>query len=327
MKVLVTGAAGRIGSRLTEALLAQGHTVRGLDMRPTDHPGTAYQGVSGALQDPYVTQMAVDGADVIFHLGAVMSWAPGDKAAMFDANVEGTRVLLDAAVAAGASRFVFASSGEVYPENAPEFLPITENHPMHANSPYGLTKVLGEELVRFQQRAGTLETVILRFAHTQDAVELLDESSFFSGPRFFLRPRIRQQEDFGNQANVDLLRAHDPGLPAHVLARNEHGRPFKMHITDTRDMVSGLMLAGVHPAAAGGTFNLGSTDPVDFAPLLKKMAEITGYPVIPINFPGPGVYYHTSNDLIREMLGYRPEWTIDRMLGEASLAREVRELG
>ena len=169
-----------------------------------------------------------------------------------------------------------------------------------------------------------METVILRFSHTQDASELLDKDSFFSGPRFFLRPRIRQQKTLANHAIADLLRTHDPGHPSHVLARNETGRPFMMHITDSRDMVSGLMLALTHPDAAGGTYNLGATDPVDFASLLDKMGAITGYPVIPVDLPGPGVYYHTSNNLMRTKLGFEPQWTIDRMLEEAAVAWRAR---
>jgi len=327
MKTLVTGAAGRIGSQLIDALLANGHEVCGLDLRLTARLGTDYREITGSLQDPDVVKSAVDGADVVFHLGALMSWALEDKAEMFESNVEGTRILLEVAAASGVLRFIFASSGEVYPENAPAFLPITEDHPLNANSPYGLTKLLGEELVRFHQRTGIMETVILRFSHTQDAAELLDEASFFSGPRFFLGPRIRQQEALGNLANVDILRAQDPGEPAHVLSRNETGRPFQMHITDTRDMVAGLMLALDHPAAAGGTFNLGATDPIGFAPLLEKMSSITGYPVIPVDFPGAGVYYNTSNKLICNTLGYKPEWTIERMLTEAAKVWEARKMG
>jgi UDP-glucose 4-epimerase len=166
-----------------------------------------------------------------------------------------------------------------------------------------------------------METVILRFSHTQDAAELLDEDSFFSGPRFFLRPRIRQQERFGNTAVVDLLRAADPGHPAQVLARNAVGRPFRMHITETRDMAKGVLLGLDHPDATSGTFNLGATEPVDFAELLPRMAAITGLPIVTVDLPGAGVYYHTSNRLIRERLGFESEWTIDRMLDEAARAR------
>jgi UDP-glucose 4-epimerase len=255
-----------------------------------------------------------------------MSWTPQDKAKMFSANVEGTRLLADAASEAGAKRFVFSSSGEVYPENAPVSLPVTESHPLNANSPYGLTKLLGEEIIRFHQRAGKMETVILRFSHTQDATELLDENSFFSGPRFFLRPRIKQQQNFNNHSVADILQSLDPGEPAHILARNEDGRPYQMHITDARDMVDGVVLALESKAAAGEVFNLGATDPVDFEALLKSMSEITGLPIIVADLPGAGVYYQTSNEKIRKNLGYQPKWTIDRMIKEAAEARRKRQL-
>jgi UDP-glucose 4-epimerase len=318
MRVLVTGSSGRVGRSAVAALVAAGHDVRGFDLRAGGLETSDWREIVGSFDDPDACRQAVDGMDAVLHLGAFMSWMAADRSAMFRANVEGTRVLLDAASAAGVGRFVFASSGEVYPENAPLSLPVTEDHPLRANSPYGLTKLLGEELVRFHQRAGRMETVILRFSHTQDASELLDPDSFFSGPRFFLQPRLRQQERMGNTAVAELLRAADPGKPAHVLARNETGRPYRMHITDTRDMVSGLLLALESDKAAGETFNLGASEPVDFGRLLPAMAEITGLPVVAVDLPGAGVDYETSNARIRERLGFEPQWTIDRMLQEAA---------
>lgn len=325
--ILVTGSSGRVGRAVVSELLDQGREVCGLDLRPSGRTARGYREVAGSLDDPATVARAIEGATGVIHLGAFMSWAPGDRDAMVRANVEGTRLLLDAAAGAEVRRFVFASSGEVYPENAPETLPITEDHPLRPTSPYGLTKLLGEELVRFHGRQGRMETVILRFSHTQDAAELLDETSFFSGPRFFLRPRVRQQESFGNTAVADLLRAADPGRPAHVLARNAAGRPFRMHITDTRDMVQGILLALDHPAAAGGTFNLGATEPVDFAELLPRMAAVTGLPVVVVDLPGDGVWYETSNARIRSALGFAPEWPIDRMLDEAAAAWRRRTSG
>ena len=327
MKVLVTGSSGRVGSRIVEQLLAKGHQVKGLDLHASSRKHVGYEEVVGSLDDAAAAGAAVRGVQRVLHIGAFMSWAAKDRARMFQANVEGTRVLLDASAEAGIERFVFASSGEVYPENNPVELPVTEAHPLNANSPYGLTKLLGEELVRFHQRIGSFETVILRFSHTQDATELLDEQSFFSGPRFFLRPRIKQQRIFGNDAVADILQAADPGEPAHILARNENGRPFKMHITDTRDMVAGVLLAMSAPQARGEAYNLGATTPVDFPMLLEKMSEVTGFPVATVDLPGQGVYYETSNDKIRTDLGFEPEWTIDRMLAEAVEARKARVLG
>jgi UDP-glucose 4-epimerase len=319
--ILVTGSAGRVGRAVVAALRSRGRIVRGLDLRPS---GTVGEEIVGSLEDAEAIFKAMDGVSDVLHLGAFMSWLAADRDSMFAVNVEGTRRLLDAASLAGVRRFIFASSGEVYPENRPEFLPITEDHPLRPNSPYGLTKLLGEELVHFHQRMGRMETVILRFSHTQDAGELLDEESFFSGPRFFLRPRIRQQLSFGNTAIADLLRSHDIGGPSHILARNENGRSFRMHITDTRDMVAGILLALDHPEAAGGTFNLGADEPVDFAALLPKISALTGLPIVTVDFPGDGVYYHTSNERIRNTLGFEAQWTMDRMLDDAAAARRRR---
>ncbi|WP_249694602.1 NAD(P)-dependent oxidoreductase [Stappia sp. WLB 29] len=326
MLVLVTGSSGRVGRAAVAALRAAGHRVRGFDLRASNlnQSGSDLDEVVGSFDDAEACARAVAGVEAVLHLGAFMSWVPAERTAMFRANVEGTRVLLDAAAQAGVRRFVFASSGEVYPENAPLFLPVTEEHPLRANSPYGLTKLLGEDLVSFHQRIGSFETVILRFSHTQDASELLDPDSFFSGPRFFLRPRIRQQERMGNTAVAELLRAADPGRPAHVLARNAAGKPFRMHITDTRDMVKGVLLALESDRAAGGIFNLGASDPVDFERLLPAMSEITGLPVVTVDLPGAGVDYQTSNARIRETLGFEPEWTIDRMLQEAARTWRTR---
>lgn len=326
MLVLVTGSSGRVGRAAVAALRAAGHRVRGFDLRASNpnQSGADLDEVVGSFDDAEACARAVAGTDAVLHLGAFMSWVAAERTAMFRANVEGTRVLLDAAADAGVRRFVFASSGEVYPENAPLFLPVTEEHPLRANSPYGLTKLLGEDLVSFHQRIGSFETVILRFSHTQDASELLDPDSFFSGPRFFLRPRIRQQERMGNTAVAELLRAADPGRPAHVLARNAAGKPFRMHITDTRDMVKGVLLALESDRAAGGIFNLGASDPVDFERLLPAMSEITGLPVVTVDLPGAGVDYQTSNAKIRETLGFEPEWTIDRMLQEAARTWRTR---
>ena len=320
--ILVTGSAGRVGRSVVAALRSTGREVRGFDLRAS---GTGGDEVVGSLEDAGSVARAVTEVTSVLHLGAFMSWAAADRDRMFSSNVDGTRRLLDAAAGAGVKRFVFASSGEVYPENLPEFLPVTEDHPLRPNSPYGLTKLLGEELVRFHQRQGKMETVILRFSHTQDAAELLDEESFFSGPRFFLRPRVKQQENFGNKLIADLLRAADIGQPAHVLARNQDGRPFRMHITDTRDMVAGILLALDHPDAAGGVFNLGSDEPVDFADIVPRMSAMTGLPVVTVDLPGAGVYYHTSNRRITETLGFKPEWTMDRMLQEALSARHHRQ--
>lgn len=322
--ILVTGSAGRVGSRVARQLLDKGHHVTGFDLRASGITHPAYREVLGGFDDRAAAREAVQGTEAILHLGAFMSWLPADRDRLFLANVEGTRVLLEEVAGVKPNRLVFASSGEVYPENVPDYQPIDEDHPLKPRSPYGLSKLLGEEIVRFFERTSGTPATILRFSHTQDASELLDPGSFFSGPRFFLQPKIRQQEGFGNAAAVEALRAVDDGRETLVLSRNEAGRPFRMHITDTRDMVAGILLALSDERAAGRTYNLGATEPVDFAVALPMMAELTRLPLKTIDLPGAGVFYETSNARIRTELGFEPQWTFERMIGEAAQARAKR---
>ena len=324
MTILVTGSAGRIGRGLVKALLARGERVRGFDLHATGLAHPAYDEVIGDFANPAAADQALTGVRTVFHLGAFMSWLPGDQARLFAVNVEGTRVILDAAIRAGVRRLLFASSGEVYPEGAPCMLPIDEDHPLLPRSPYGLTKRLGEEMVAWAARSHGVESTILRFSHTQEASELLDPDSIFSGPRFFLHPRIRQQEAFGNAAAVACLRAVDDGRPALILARNEQGRPFRMMITDARDMIAGLLLALDTPACIGGTYNLGATDAFDFAEMLPRMAAGTGLPLHAVDLPGPGVFYETNNQRFREVTGFIPAFSPERMIEEALAEWQVK---
>ena len=325
MTIIVTGSAGRIGRNLVTRLLARGEVVRGLDLRPSGVSHDRFAEVLGAFDDREAVERAMRGARVVFHLGAFMSWLPQDQDRLFTANVEGTRVVLETAINAKVERFLFASSGEVYPEGAPESLPVDETHPLKPRSAYGLTKLLGEEMVRWAGRSHGLPFTILRFSHTQDAAELLDPASFFSGPRFFLHPRIAQQLAFGNAAAVAALRAVDDGTPAHVLARNEKGRPFRMMITETRDMVEGLLASLTTPGMLGETCNLGATEAVDFAEVLPKMAAITGLPLRVVDLPGAGVFYETSNARIRKIAGFEPSYPFERMLEEAAVAWRAKQ--
>lgn len=317
MTVLVTGSAGRIGSKVVGRLLERGDSVTGFDLKPSGVTHSRYREVLGAFDDRASAADAMRGVEAVLHLGAFMSWLAADADKLHRANVDGTRVILDEALKVKPRRIVFASSGEVYPENVPDYLPVDEDHPLKPRSPYGLTKLLGEELMRFVERTSGIPCTVLRFSHTQDAAELLDPESFFSGPRFFLHPKIRQQQGFGNTAAVSALKALDDGRDALVLSRNSQGRPFRMHITDTRDMVDGIVLALDADAAKGETFNLGATAAVDFADALPKMAKLTGLPLRSVDLPGAGVYYETSNSKIRKTLGFEPKWTIDRMIAEA----------
>jgi nucleoside-diphosphate-sugar epimerase len=142
--ILVTGASGRVGSRLVEALVERGERVRALVM----HFDTAPKGaevVRGNLLNKEAIAEAVKGADTIYHLAAVLDYA-APKKLMFDVNVTGTKNLIEAS---HASKFVYLSSTAVYGYHAASL--ITEATPSAPAGFYGRTKMLAERLVLDRQ--------------------------------------------------------------------------------------------------------------------------------------------------------------------------------
>ncbi|GAA3510407.1 NAD-dependent epimerase/dehydratase family protein [Georgenia daeguensis] len=110
MRVLVTGASGMLGRGVATALAARGDEVTTFQRRPAAVAGA--REVLGSVDDPSAVAAAAAGQDAVVHLAAKVSFA-GDLADFERTNVEGTRLLLDAARDAGAGRFVFVSSPSV----------------------------------------------------------------------------------------------------------------------------------------------------------------------------------------------------------------------
>src|SRR5436190_2961208 len=157
MRVLVTGAAGFVGSHLAEALIAGGHEVVRLDAFVEYYPRAMKEmNIAGLRADPRFTLVeadlrrddlasAVDGVDAIVHEAAMAglprSWT--EFQAYMDCNLLGTQRLLDAARTAGIGRFVHISTSSVYGRDAVG----DETTPTRPISPYGVTKLAAENLV------------------------------------------------------------------------------------------------------------------------------------------------------------------------------------
>lgn len=321
MRVLVTGASGRVGRRTVAYLAEAGYRVLAHDRHPVTHPGAATLPSELADLDPETLR----GVDSVVHLAAIQSWQDERAPEVMDVNVMGTFHLLRAAVAAGVRRVVFASSGEVYPETAPRSMPIDEAHPRLPTNHYGLSKVIGEEMISYYHRRYGLETVVLRLCHVLDPAEILDPDATGEGPRrFFLAQRLRQEEARGNEERARLLRSLQR-TPHDLLAvRQANGRPARMGILAPLDIAAAIRLAIETDAADGQTLGVGPDESVDLARFAHRLGEAAGLPVVDATLPGADVDYWTLNCRAREVLGFRPEIGYDRMVELAAQAWRAR---
>ena len=293
-RVLVTGCAGFIASHLTEALLADGHEVVGLDCfsdnypaaqklanlaRARDHDGFELHAVDLATAD---LSRVLDGCDVVFHLAA----EPGVRSSWgsrFDRfvhnNVEATQRLLEAIRATSGRRLVYASSSSIYGES--ERLPTREDAPPRPLSPYGVTKLAGEQLCRVYHLNHGLETVALRFFTV-------------FGPR--------QRPDMAFRR---FCEAAARGGSIELFGDGRQSRDF----TYVADVVAAIRAAGSAEGAGGRAYNVGGGSPVSVNAALEQLASIAGRPLdVSRAERESGDVLHTAADVTRarEELGFVP---------------------
>lgn len=168
MKVLVTGGNGRIGRFVVAELQTQKHDVIVFDMAG---PGDAdVDFVKGDITRPDEIDRAMKGVDGIVHLAAIPSMMPGVPYVEYmNVNVTGTFNVLAAAANNNVGKIAIASSdsalGFVFSTHSfsPNYFPIDEDHPLQPQDPYGLSKLMGEELCKMATRRYGIKTICLRF--------------------------------------------------------------------------------------------------------------------------------------------------------------------
>lgn len=143
--VLITGGSGFFGQQVALAFLAQGERVRILDVQDIDDPAFAAQVefVKGDVCDAEIVTRAMQGIDTLYHNASVLPIAKAGKG-YEDINVGGTRVVLEAAQAAGVRRIIYTSSSAPY--GIPAILPLTEESPFAPIEAYGRSKRRAEEV-------------------------------------------------------------------------------------------------------------------------------------------------------------------------------------
>lgn len=314
MKVLLTGVTGRVGRNVAAALIARGDTVRGIIL--PDDPGIERAKAAGVdcqignLRDMGAVVAAVDGVDAVIHLGAMMLWGGAEHdPVLFEDNLRGTFNLAHAAATKGVSRFLFASSDEVYPSVQARYLPIDENHPTLPYSFYGLTKQAGEQTLHYYHRAHGLPISIARFALVIEPWEATSRDGWL-GRFLFVGSMLPMITARAGTETAESLRAQMHDNNTLLLARDADGVPYLFHCVDVRDVVQGLLLMLEHPASVGETFNLSGPSPFSYDQAIPYLAEKTGFPVVDVCLPGPSLRIHHSTAKARSLIGYAPKHDI-----------------
>jgi NAD dependent epimerase/dehydratase len=257
-KLLVTGGGGFIGAHLCEALVAQGADVRtllrynsrndrgALDWLEPQVSGEV-EAVLGDLRDPESVTAAVRGTEVVFHLAAQIAipYSYVNPRDFFETNVVGTLNVAQAAVVHDVERLVHTSTSEVY--GSAQTVPITEDHPLQAQSPYSASKVGADKLVDSFHRSFGLPAVVLRPFNTYGP---------FQSARAII-PTIVSQALGGGPVRLGSL----------------HPRRDLTFVSDT---AAGFIAVAQAEAAVGRTIQLGTGSDVSIGELVELVGDILG---------------------------------------------------
>ncbi|MCI0624408.1 MAG: UDP-glucose 4-epimerase GalE [Acidobacteria bacterium] len=301
MKVLVTGAAGYVGSVCAQALIERGAEVVALDNLVEGHRQAVPQLASFVACD-LAERRCLDQAFSAHRVDAVMHFAAEalveksvrEPSTFYAANVACGVNLLDAMIRHGVRDLIFSSTAAVYGE--PEAVPITEDHPKRPINPYGRTKLIFEQILEDYGRHSGLRYVVLRYFNAAGASPVHGEDH---REESHLIPRLLQV----------------------ALGQREH---FSVNGTDyptpdgtcVRDYVHVLDIAEAHllaleqiEQASGQAFNVGNNRGYSVREVLAAARLITRRAIPSIETPrrpGDPAALVASSEKLRRALGWLP---------------------
>lgn len=316
MKIFVTGGAGYIGSNCVEQLVLRGDSVVVFDNlteghRKALHPKAKFQ--QGDLRDAASISGAIAAAkpDAVMHFAAnaLVGESMENPGKYFQNNVVGGINLLDATVAAGVKRFVFSSTCATF--GLPDKVPIDETMPQRPINPYGESKLIFEQLLRWYDRVHGLKFVSLRYFNAAGASDTYGEDH-----------RI-ETHLIPNVLNVALGKKERAEI---------YGGDYETPDgTCIRDYIHILDLAQAHLLALGkdesAFYNLGTGGGNSVAEVIECCRRVTGRKipaVVKPRRPGDPPRLIASSKKIEKELGWKPKYQSLDAIVESAWAWHVK---
>jgi len=313
MNILVTGAAGYIGSVVTEQLVEQGHRVIALDNlvnghRSAIHPSAEFvrldlldaAGLKSLLRNKPI--------DAVVHLAAeaLIDVSMRDPGLFYRANLIGGINLLDAMIAAGVKRMVFSSTAATYGE--PESIPLMETSKQKPVNPYGESKLAFEHALAWYRLAHNLKYVTLRYFNACGATERFGE---FHVPETHILP-ILFEVALGQRGTFQLY-GTDYDTPDGSCIRDY------IHVSDIAN-AHVLALLKIDQAQVG-IYNMGNNAGYSNLQVIQATERVIGKKInwVPAaRRPGDPARLVASSDCIREDLGWQPRYPeLEKMIETA----------
>ncbi|MEW6406740.1 MAG: UDP-glucose 4-epimerase GalE [Chloroflexota bacterium] len=303
MRVLVTGAAGYIGSVVTEQLTVQGYEVMALDNlqnghRTAVHPDAMF--VQGDLLDSHWLRsfLAAHPIEAVVHLAAeaLIDESTRDPGRFFRVNVCGGLNLLEAMTRARVQRMVFSSTAAVYGE--PEEVPISEDAHLEPVNSYGESKLAFERILECYRRAYGLNYVSLRYFNACGATERYGE---FHVPETHLIP-VLMEVALGQREAVHLY-GTDYDTPDGVCVRDY------IHVIDIAQ-AHVLALSEIDRIGARA-YNMGNGAGYSNWEIIETVRQVTGREILvrpAQRRPGDVARLVASSERIRQELGWEPRY-------------------
>ena len=314
MKILVTGGAGYIGGTVTRLLLAEGHAVTVYDnlchsKRLAVAPQAEF--VEGEVADRALLERTLHHGhfDGIMHFAALIEAGESMKVPeiYFRNNTVATLTLLEAMLATGHNRLVFSSTAACYGE--PESTPILEDAKLAPTNPYGESKLLVEQMLRWMNVSHGLRYASLRYFNVAGAIEGYGEAH---EPESHLIPLILDVA-LGRRANIKIFGKDYPTKDGTCIRDYIHVRDLaEAHL---------LALGALSESRSKLIYNIGNGQGFTVLEVIDSVRRVTGKSITVEECPrrpGDPAVLVASSEKIKAELGWKPKFAqLDQIIASA----------